>query len=50
MNKEERLILQNQRDILHALFRICEIDEVNDKLRRQWSKTLLALEEWEIEE
>lgn len=47
MKKEIKLILQNQREILRALFRISKIDEVNDGLRSQYSKTLLALQEWE---
>ncbi len=47
MDKEQRLVLQNQEVILRALFRVCKVDRVNDDLRRQWSKTTLALVEWE---
>ena len=47
MDKETKLILQNQKEILRALFRVTNIDVVGDGLRRQYSKTTMALVEWD---
>jgi len=46
MNKEEKLILQNQKEILRALWVGCSNDEIYEALRKQHSKTSLALQEW----
>jgi hypothetical protein len=47
MNREERLILQNQKAILFAL--INKDEEAEEELLKQHSKTCLALEEWIVD-
>lgn len=46
MNKETRLILENQKEILRALLRTVNINEIRDGLRRQHDKTNMALVEY----
>ena len=49
MDKIQKLILQNQKEMMAELFSLSQNKRMDSGLRMQHSKTLLALEEWEEE-